>query len=81
MGDHIEIRHRSKLDYQYSTDVERGRHTFFSPSGPIVEMNAIGLGVFSSVLPSSRYGILTMAEIMNYFISFLHHHEGEVSWD
>jgi hypothetical protein len=44
---------------------KEGRHTFFSPSGPIVEMKAIGLGVFPSVRLSSRYRILTMAEIMN----------------
>jgi hypothetical protein len=30
----------------------------------------MGLGVFPSVRLSSRYRILTMAEIINYFISF-----------
>jgi hypothetical protein len=33
----------------------------------------MGLGVFPSVRLSSRYRILTMAEIMNYFVSFLDH--------
>jgi hypothetical protein len=37
--------------YQISTLIveQEGKHTFFSPSGPIVEMKAMGLGVFLSV--------------------------------
>lgn len=59
------IRSADKPDF-----VGRDRHTFFSPFAPIVEMNAIGRGVWAiSWQPRLGSEALTMAEIMNWWIS------------